>query len=108
MLYVKNFIILFLVSFLLVACDSNQERAKKSIEDRLEDSFAMSDRQVRQRVDKIVMASKDKDYINAMNELGILSKTNLNNQEQKQAINALMIELRTAMEIQEINKNKGE
>ena len=90
----------------MVACDSNQERAKKTIEERLSDSFAMSNRDLRTRVDTIVMASKDKDYIKAMNELGILSRTN-NNNEQKRAIKLLMTELRNAMETEELaRKNK--
>jgi len=90
----------------MVACDSNQERAKKTIEERLSDSFAMSNRDLRTRVDTIVMASKDKDYIKAMNELGILSRTN-NNNEQKRAIELLMTELRNAMETEELaRKNK--
>ena len=90
----------------MVACDSNQERAKKTIEERLSDSFAMSNRDLRTRVDTIVMASKDKDYFKAMNELGILSRTN-NNNEQKRAIELLMTELRNAMETEELaRKNK--
>lgn len=90
----------------MVACDSNQERAKKTIEERLSDSFAMSNRDLRTRVDTIVMASKDKDYIKAMNELGILSRTN-NNNEQKRAIELLMTELRNGMETEELaRKNK--
>lgn len=90
----------------MVACDSNQELAKKTIEERLSDSFAMSNRDLRTRVDTIVMASKDKDYIKAMNELGILSRTN-NNNEQKRAIELLMTELRNAMETEELaRKNK--
>jgi hypothetical protein len=90
----------------MVACDSNQERAKKTIEERLSDSFAMSNRDLRTRVDTIVMASKDKDNIEAMNELGILSRTN-NNNEQKRAIELLMTELRNAMETEELaRKNK--
>jgi len=63
-------------------------------------------RDLRTRVDTIVMASKDKDYIKAMNELGILSRTN-NNNEQKRAIELLMTELRNAMETEELaRKNK--
>ena len=90
----------------MVACDSNQERAKKTIEERLSDSFVMSNRDLRTRVDTIVMASKDKDYIKAMNELGILSRTN-NNNEQKRAIELLMTELRNGMETEELaRKNK--
>jgi hypothetical protein len=102
----KNIILLTIVPFWMVACDSNQERAKKTIEERLSDSFAMSNRDLRTRVDTIVMASKDKDNIEAMNELGILSRTN-NNNEQKRAIELLMTELRNAMETEELaRKNK--
>ena len=94
----KNIIILLSLSFLLFACDSNQERAKKTIEERLVDSFAMSNPEIRSRIDVIVLASKDKNYVTAMNELGILSHTNLNNKEQKQAIELLMTQLRNAVE----------
>ena len=86
----KNIILLTIVPFWMVACNSNQERAKKTIEERLSDSFAMSNRDLRTRVDTIVMASKDKDNI-----------------EQKRAIELLMTELRNAMETEELaRKNK--
>lgn len=93
----------------MVACDSNQERAKKTIEERLTDSFALSNRDLRSRVEKIVVASNDKNYVTAMNELGILSRTNINNNEQEQAIELLMTQLRNAMETEEIErKNKAQ
>ena len=103
----KNIILLAIVPFWMVACDSNQERAKKTIEERLSDSFSMSNRDLKTRVDTIVIASKDKDYVKAMNELGILSRTNINNNVQKRAIELLMTELRNAMETEELaRKNK--
>lgn len=102
--FIKNIIIIFSLLFLLFACDSNQERAKKTLEERLTDSFAMSGRDLRERVEIIVTASKEKDYVKAMNGLGILSKTQLNNNEQEQAIDLLMTQLRNAMETEEIAK----
>lgn len=107
MYFIKNIIIIFSLSVLLFACDSNQERAKKTLEERLTDSFAMSDREIRKQVDTIVLASKERDYVKAMNGLGILSKTQLNSNEQEQAIDLLMSQLRIAMETEEIAKRNN-
>lgn len=71
------------------------------------DSFSMSDREIREQVETIVLASKEKDYVKAMNGLGILSKTQLNSNEQEQAIDLLMSQLRNAMETEEIAKRNN-
>lgn len=107
MTFIKNFVIIFLLSMLLLSCDSNQERAKKTLEERLTDSFATSNKELRQQVEIIVIASKEKDYIKAMNGLGILSSTNINNNEQQLAINSLMAQLRNSMETEEIEKKNS-
>lgn len=67
----------------------------------------MSDREIREQVETIVLASKEKDYVKAMNGLGILSKTQLNSNEQEQAIDLLMSQLRNAMETEEIAKRNN-
>jgi len=107
MYFIKNIILIFSLSVLLFDCDSNQERAKKTLEERLMDSFSMSDREIREQVETIVLASKEKDYVKAMNGLGILSKTQLNSNEQEQAIDLLMSQLRNAMETEEIAKRNN-
>ncbi len=71
------------------------------------DSFSISDREIREQVETIVLASKEKDYVKAMNGLGILSKTQLNSNEQEQAIDLLMSQLRNAMETEEIAKRNN-
>lgn len=90
------------LSFVIVACDSNQVKHQKTLEDRLVDSFEMSNNDIQDRVQVIVMASKDKNYTHAMNELGILSATNLNTSSQKHAIKLLMEQLRFNLEEGEI------
>jgi hypothetical protein len=104
---INNTVSVFIFSFLLVACDSTQERQKKTMEDRLLGSFEQSEEKVRDRVSVIVSASKEKKYILAMNELGILAKTNMNNTEQKQAIKLLMSQLRIAMESEELKAKRA-
>ncbi len=98
---IKNIAHIILVPLALLclsSCDSNQEKHRKTLEERLVDSFSASENIVRERVDVIVSASKDQDYVLAMNELAILSATQQNNPAQKQAINLLMNQLRFNME----------
>ncbi|MDG1996696.1 MAG: hypothetical protein P8J14_09390 [Emcibacteraceae bacterium] len=99
---VKNTISVVIISLLLLSCDSTEERVKKTFEGQLEDVFEQSEQAVQDRVAVIVSNSRDKNYIAAMNELAILSKTNINNREQEQAISLLMTELRNTMETEEI------
>lgn len=85
---------------MLSACGDDGQR--RSFEDRLVDSFDGAEQAVQDRVQTIVKASNERNYVLAMNELGIISKTNINNAEQKQAINILMSQLRIAMEEEEM------
>ena len=97
-----TFILVSLLSLSLFACDSNQEKHKKTLEEKLADSFSQSEETVKNRVNVIVKASEDKNYMLAMNELAILSASKINNPEQKQAIKLLMTQLRFNMEEEEI------
>ncbi|MDG1708325.1 MAG: hypothetical protein P8H03_06150 [Emcibacteraceae bacterium] len=101
---IRNVISIFIVVLLLNACDSTEERIKKTFEERLEDVFEQSEKSVQDRVAVAVNASRDKNYVAAMNELAILSKTHMNNGEQEQAISLLMTQLRNAMETEELAK----
>ncbi|HPF45418.1 MAG: hypothetical protein KDF58_07195 [Alphaproteobacteria bacterium] len=97
-----TFILVSLLSLSLFACDSNQEKHKKTLEEKLADSFSQSEETVKNRVNVIVKASEDKNYMLAMNELAILSASQINNHEQKLAIKLLMNQLRYTMEEEEI------
>ena len=94
-------------SLLLAACDSNQEKHQKTLEERLVDSFETSDKAVRERVDVIVAASKAKNYTKAMNELGMLSASQINDSSQEYAIKRLMDQLRFNMEEEELARRNG-
>ncbi|MCC3861337.1 hypothetical protein [Pseudemcibacter aquimaris] len=98
----RKIVALITLSLLLISCDNNQERKKKSLEERLVDSYAQTEQDVRDRIDIIVKASEEKDYILAMNELGMLYRTRINSKEQIQAIEMLMTDLRIAMETEEL------
>ena len=99
---ILHILLVCVVSFVIAACDSNQEKHQKTLEERLVDSFEMSDRAVRDRVQVIVTASKERNYKLAMNELGILSATQINTPTQKHAIKLLMEQLRFNLEEGEI------
>lgn len=99
---IVTFILVSLLSVSLFACDSNQEKHKKTLEEKLTDSFSQSEESVKTRVNVIVKASENKNYMLAMNELAILSVSQINNPEQKQAIKLLMTQLRFNMEEEEI------
>lgn len=101
-----NILTVFVVSLVLIACDSNQEKHQKTLEEKLVDSFEQADAPVRDQVSIIVAASNQKSYAYAMNELAILSATRLNSREQKFAIKQLMDQLRFNMEEVEFARAK--
>lgn len=106
---IKRIISIILLSFLTIllsACDSTQEKHKKSLEEQLIDSFATSQQDVRERVDLIVEASENKNYAKAMNELAMLSAAQINNTQQKYAIKRLMDQLRFNLEEEELVRKK--
>lgn len=103
----KRVLSIMLLSFFLFSCDDNQERKKKSLEVRLVDSFEQTEQDVRDRVDVIVAASKERDFVLAMNELGMLYRTRINTDEQINAIEMLMTDLRIAMETEEIEARQA-
>lgn len=84
--------------FALFACDSNQEKHQKTLEEQLLDSYEFSNREVRDRVQVIILASNEQNYKLAMNELGILSATQINTASQKHAIKLLMDQFRFNLE----------
>jgi len=104
---IKNIISVVILSLFLFSCDSTEERIKKTFEERLEGVFEQSEQAVQNRVAIAVAASRDKNYIAAMNELAILSKTNINTHEQEQAIRLLMTQLRNAMETEELAEKEA-
>lgn len=93
-----NIFAISVISLAINACDSNQEKHKKTLEEKLIDSFGQADLSARNQVSLIVSASEEKKYAQAMNELAILSATNLNSREQEFAINQLMNQLRFNLE----------
>lgn len=96
---------IFLTVFILLAfasCDSNQVRHKKTLEEQLTDNYVLSPKVIRSRIEIIVSASKNKNYALAMNELGILSSSQINDDDQKRAIRLLMAQLRFNLEEDEI------
>ncbi len=102
-----NFVLIGVLSIVMVACDSNQEKHQQTLEEQLVDNFASSDQSVRERVAIIVEASKNKNYTKAMNELGILSASQINNSSQEYAIKRLMEQLRFNMEEEELARRDG-
>lgn len=104
---ITTIILLSLLTFLLSACDSNQEKHKKSLEEQLIDSFATSEKNVRDRVELIVEASENKNYAKAMNELAMLSAAQINSAQQEYAIKRLMDQLRFNLEEVELARKKA-
>ena len=72
------------------------------MEEQLTDNYVLSPKAIRNRIEVIVNASENKNYVLAMNELGILSSSQINNDEQKRAIKLLMAQLRFNLEEDEI------
>ncbi len=103
---ILHIIMACVLSILIVACDSNQEKHQKTLEEQLVENFKFSSRDVRARVQTIVTASKEKNYTLAMNELGILSATQINTPTQKRAIKLLMEQLRFNLEEEEMSSKK--
>ena len=102
-----KFIKIFLISLcftLSVSCDSISEKHKKTLEEKLIDSFEMSDEATQDKVQLIVSASKLNQYEQAMNELEILSSSQMNTPEQKNAIKLLMKQLRFNMDEIELSQ----
>ncbi|MBL4601219.1 MAG: hypothetical protein JKY84_00595 [Emcibacteraceae bacterium] len=97
-----NIFVVLLAVLFLTGCDSMQEQHKKTLEEKLFEDFRFSEKSVRARVDLIVAASKQKNYILAMNQLGILSATQINNSAQARSIKLLMVQLRFSMEEQDL------
>ena len=82
----------------LWACDSSSEKRTKTLEEKLVEIYATSNTEVVNQVNMIVAASDDQNYTLAMNELGILSASQINTPEQKKAIKSLMTQLRYNLE----------
>jgi hypothetical protein len=97
------FLILFLSSF-AASCENGEEKRTASLEDRLVTSFSSSSEENRGRVTAIIAASNDQNYVQAMNDLAILSSIQINTPEQEQAIKFLMRQLRYSMEDQDAVK----
>jgi len=95
---VLKFVLVAHICLLMIACDNNQEKHQKTLEEQLVDSYELSSREVRDQVQVIINASKERNYKLAMNELGILSATQINTPPQKSAIKLLMEQLRFNLE----------
>ncbi len=102
-----HIVLLMAFSLLLFGCGSNQEKHQKTLEEQLIYSYKLSSQDVREHVRLIVQASEDKKYTLAMNELGKLSATQINNQTQKHAIKLLMEQLRFNLEEEDIARRKN-
>ena len=98
------FIVLCAIS--LWACDSSSEKRIKTLEEKLVGIYAASNSEVVDRVNIIVTASNDHNYILAMNELGILSASQINTPEQKKVIKSLMTQLRYNLEDEDAANKK--
>ncbi len=100
-------IIIILCSISLWACDSSSEKRIKTLEDKLTDVYAASNSEVVNRVNIIVAASNDHNYTLAMNELGILSASQINTSDQEKAIKSLMTQLRYNLEDEDAANKKA-
>ena len=99
-------IIIILCSISLWACDSSSEKRTKTLEEKLVDIYSASNAEVVNRINIIVTASNDHNYTLAMNELGILSASQINTPEQKKTIKSLMTQLRYNLEDEDAANKK--
>jgi len=104
----NNYLMIIIFGLSLVACDSNSEKTQNTLENRLVNNFSQSDQAVRDRVKAIITASKDKNYKLAMNELGVLAGTRIHSEEQRQAIDFLMTQLRLKLEDEDFLRKSGQ
>ena len=92
----------------LAACEKLDTRHKKTVEERLLDSFSDSNEDLRARIGRVVAAAEDKDYEFAMNELAVISATIKLEKDQKRAIDDLMRQLRYDLEEEELEDKPDE
>ncbi|WP_321389104.1 hypothetical protein [Emcibacter sp.] len=92
----------------LAGCEKLETRHKKTVEERLLDSFSDSSEELRERVGRVVVAAEKKDYEFAMNELALISATRQLEKPQKKAVDDLMRQLRYDMEEEELGDKLNE
>ena len=92
----------------LAACEKLDTKHKKTVEERLLDSFSGSNEDLRARIGRAVVAAENKNYEFAMNELAVISATMQLEKEQKRAIDDLMRQLRYDLEEEELGDKLDE
>lgn len=102
-----NMLMVLLCGICIAGCDSVQEKHKKTLEEQLVDNFSSSSSEIQNRVATIVVASEERNYTLAMNELGKLSASQINTSAQNHAIKLLMAQLRFNMEEEELSKKQA-
>lgn len=102
----KNiFYIVFIVfcSLFLWSCDDGGDTLANTLEQNLVDSFSDSNDLIKKQVENIVVACKEENYQAALNELAILTSTQINTPKQEQSIRFLANRMRFMMEARDNN-----
>ncbi|WP_417319391.1 hypothetical protein [Emcibacter sp.] len=92
----------------LGGCEKLETRHKKTVEERLQESFSESSEELRVRIGRIIIAAEKKDYEFALNELAMVSATTALEKSQKKAVDDLMRQLRYDMEEEELENKSDE
>jgi len=93
-----RFLLMCFTIILLGACERIDTKHKKTIEENLVETFQNTDENLQAQIDRIVKASKEKDFQFALNNLALISAHNQLTKDQKKAIESLMRQLRYDME----------